>query len=123
MFEYLPMVTKDDVKAVRKHIMPLLLDSANECTERMVGEHKTAEWAIDCVCRELEQVNPTLVPAVKAVADAVAIQLRGKVESEPLWRAEMMAIVSVLALLRLINRALEAKEKEKGDLASSRTLD
>jgi len=114
MFEHLPMVTKDDVKAVRKYIMPLLLDSANECTERMVAEHKTPEWAIDCVSRELEQVNPTLVPAVKAVADAVAIQLRGKVESEPLWRAEMMAIVSVLALLRLIDRALEAKEKEKG---------
>lgn len=111
MFEHLPRVIKDDVKLVRKYIMPILLGLANDCTGRMFAEKKRREWVMDCVCGELEQANPVLVPAVKAVADAVAIQLRAKVDSEPLWRAQVMAIVSVLALLRLIDRALEAKEK------------
>jgi len=111
MFEHLPKVTKDDVKVVRKYIMPLLLSSANECTARMFAEKKRREFVMDCVCKELQQANPVLVPAVKAVADAVAIQLRGKADSEPLWRAQVMAVVSVLALLRLIDRAVEIREK------------
>lgn len=109
MFEHLPTASKDDFKTVRKYLMPLLLGSANECTETMFSEDKKPEWAIDCLCQELKQVNPTMVPAVKAVADAMAIQLQGKVDSELLWRAEMMSIVSVLALLLVIDRALEAR--------------
>ena len=108
MFEHLPRVRKDDVKMVRKYMMPILLGLANDCTERMFAEQKRWEWVMDCVCVELEQANPSLVPAVKALADAVAIQLRGTVDSELLWRAQVMAIVSVLALLCLIDRGLEA---------------
>ena len=114
MFEHLPEITKDDVKAVRKYYMPLLLDSANQCTEMMIAEDKKPEWVIDCICKELEQVNSALVPAVKAVADAIAIQLRGKVDAWLMLRSEVMAIVSVLALLRVVDHALEAKEKGRG---------
>lgn len=111
MFEHLPTVTKDDIKAVRKYHMPLFLELANQCTERMEEGKETPDGAMDCVCRGLGLLNPLLVPAVKAVAEAVNIQLREKVEPGLLWRAGMMAIVSVLALLCAIDRALEVKEK------------
>jgi len=111
MFEHLPKVKKDDVKVVRKFYMTMLLASADDCTVRMFAEKKRQEWVMDCVCDELKQANPVLVPAVKAVADAMAIQLRGTVDSEALWRAQLMAIVHVLTVLCLIDRALQAKEK------------
>jgi hypothetical protein len=102
------VVTKKDVKTVAKYYIPLLLGSANQCTERMVAGQEMPEWVMDCVCRDLEQVNPVMALAVKAVGDAVAIQLRGKVDSEPVWRAQIMVMVSVLALLCVIDRTLGA---------------
>jgi hypothetical protein len=53
------------------------------------------------------------VKAVGAVAAQVAEELKGKVEPGTEWRVGLTAVPRVLAILRLIDRALEAKELDK----------
>ena len=73
---------------------------------------ETPPEAIDYACEELAQVNPLLV-AVRAAAYGVAGVLAGDVEPGVEWQAGIVAVPGILAVLRLIDRALEAKELEQ----------
>lgn len=79
-------------------------DLLKRCTEQT----RTPDEAIDCMCEELNQSNPLLAKAVKAGAYSVAGQLEGEVESGLQWTAGTAAVPGILAVLRLISRALEA---------------
>jgi hypothetical protein len=63
---------------------------------------------------ELYRVNnASLVKVIKAAAYAVVGALKGEVEPGKAWQAGMLAVPGLLCALRLIERALEAKELEE----------
>ena len=82
-------------------------------TKRSTQRTETPPEAIDYACEELAQVNPLLVKAVRAAAYGVAGVLAGDVEPGVEWQAGIVAVPGILAFLRLIDRALEAKELEQ----------
>ncbi len=111
MFEHLPIITEDSVKVMVENELPFFLellkgsmkgtDSPDEAMERIASLYG------------VKDSNPFLVKAVKATAYGVAGELEGEVEPGLEWRAGMAAVPGVMAALRLIDRALEARELEQ----------
>jgi len=64
MFEHLPNITEDSLKVLSEKEMNYFMDLLRRCTEA----NKTPDEAIDCMCYELNQLNPYLVKAVRATA-------------------------------------------------------
>lgn len=108
MFEHLPVITRDNLNVVTGKEIDWFADLLGRCTQ----ETGTPDCAIDCMCDELRRSNPFLVKAVRAAAYAVASQLEGDVDSGLEWKAGVATVPGVLAALRLIDRALEAKDIE-----------
>ena len=105
MFEHLPEITRDNLN--------VLIDKEISCfaslLKRCIEETDTPDGAIDCMCQELNNSNPHLVNAVRASAYSVASELEGDVPRGYEWRAGLATVPGVLAILRLIDRALEAR--------------
>jgi len=114
MFEYLPVVTKGSLDTLTEKEIPHFQTLLNRC----IAETNNPDNTIDCLCYELNKTNPYLAKAVRATAYAVASQLEGHVEAGLEWEAGITAIPGVLATLRLIDRALQAKEMEAQIVAS-----
>lgn len=105
MFEHLPIVTKDVFDDVKGRLI-------SELEIRGVKVGGDVQGTVDMVWAELvSRGNPYLAKSVKDVPYAVADWLKGKVESGSEWQAGMLALIGVVAILNLINRALEVKEK------------
>lgn len=107
MFEYLPKITEENLKVVLQKEM----DYFTELLRRSTSETETPDEAIQIMCSELSLLNPYLAKAVSATAYAVAGEL-DDTEDSIASRAAISTIPGVLATLRLIDRALQAKEME-----------
>ena len=93
MFEHLPWISQDSVEAF--------------------GEAELAEVVI-CVndlLAGLTKINPKLARAVRVTSDVTA----GMITSDPELKHEIESecVVAILVILRLVSRALEAKEMDK----------
>lgn len=106
MFEHLPVISEGNLSVMVDKEIGYFQDLLKRCTR----ETKTPDEAIDCMCEELNQLNPYLVKAVRATAYAVAGELEDDVETELAWGAGIATVPGVLAVLRLIDRALEAQQ-------------
>ena len=112
MFEHLPRVTEESVIAMIEKELPYFKDLLKRCSEGT----ENPDDALDRMCAELglAQDNPWLEKTVRACAWSVGKSLEGEVEPAGVeWTAAMYAVASLLATLRLIDRALEAQELEK----------
>jgi len=107
MFEHLPIITEDNLKVVLQKEMNYF----TELLGRSTSETGTPDEAIQIMVSELSLINPCLAKAVTATAYAVAGEL-DDVEDSIVSRAAITTIPGVLATLRLIDRALQAKEME-----------
>ena len=105
MFEHLPEVTRDNLNVLTDKEISCFASLLKRCIE----ETDTPDGAIDCMCQELNNSNPHLVNAVRASAYSVASELEGDVPRGYEWRAGLATVPGVLAILRLIDRALEAR--------------
>ena len=109
MFEHLPVITEGSVLVMLEKELPYFTERLKTCTAKT----ETPDQAIDCMCQEFIESNPFLVKATRSCAYGVAGELEGEVEPEGAeWRAAMCAVAGLLAALRLVDRALEAKELE-----------
>ena len=108
MFEHLPIISKDNLKMVAEKEVDYFQDLLSRCTD----ETNTPDDAIDCMCRELNELNPHLVKAVRGCVYGIAGVLEDKVEPGREWEAGVASVPGVLAVLRLIDRALEAQKLE-----------
>jgi len=110
MFENLPVITEDSVNVMLDKELAYFRDLLKRCTV----ETKGPDQAIDCACKEFSERNPYLVKAVRACAYGVAKTLEDDgIDGAVAWEAGVLAVPGLLAALRLIDRALEAKELEK----------
>lgn len=104
MFEHLPIVTKGVSEEVVERLIP-------ELEIRGVKVGGDVQGTVDMVWAELcSRGNPYLAKSVRDVPYAVADWLEGKVESGTEWQAGMLALMGVVAILNLIDRALGAKD-------------
>lgn len=109
MFEHLPVITQDSLEVMIETELPHFTEMLRQCTEGT----ETPDEAIDCLCEEFRR-NPNLLKAVRACAYGVADTLRDDgVDGAVAWQAGILAVPGLLAALRLIDRALEAKKLEK----------
>ena len=108
MFEHLPKITEGNLGVVAEKEIDYFKGLLTRCSEVT----NTPDHVIDCMCRQLNRCNPYLVKAVKASAYSVAGQSEGDVEAGFEWKAGLACTASLLATLRLIDRALEAQEIE-----------
>lgn len=109
MFEHLPVITQDSLDVMVDKELLYFTGLLRRCTEGA----ETPDEAIDCACEEFSS-NPNLVKAVRACAYGVPDTLRDDgVDGAVAWDAGILAVPGLLAALRLIDRALEAKELEK----------
>lgn len=110
MFDYLPMITPENIDVMVFKELPYFRGKLRGCCSGT----QTPDEAIKCLCSEFVNTNPLLVNAVRACAYGVAGELQDEVEPEGTeWRAAFSAVAGLLAALRLIDRALEAKELEQ----------
>ena len=109
MFEHLPVITKDSVEVMRDKELPFFFGLLKRCRE----EAKTPDEAIDILCEVFAGANPSLVRGIRICAYAVAQEL-GRLRVVVQWQAALSAVAMFLTVLRLIDRALEAKELEEG---------
>jgi hypothetical protein len=108
MFEHLPKITEDNLRVVSEKEIDHFKNLLRRCTEVA----RTSDEAMNCLCESLSLINPYLAKAVKATAYAVAKDLEDHVEPEIAWEAGIITIPGVLAVLRLMDRALEARDIE-----------
>lgn len=106
MFQHLPTVTEDNLKVVVEKDFPCFRDLLSRC----IKEGQTPVEAIEHACSELYRFsNPWLAEAVKTATYHGTLGVL-KAEGELGLQAEIMAASILLAALRLIDRALEAKK-------------
>jgi len=106
MFEHLPVVTDADVEKMVEdweHYLDLMMQS--------VKRTKTLDEAINSTCAELSLRNPELVGAVRGPVFGILGLFKDRGEPERSGAA-MAAVPTVLAVLCLIDRALEAQGVE-----------
>jgi len=108
MFEHLPRITEENLDVVTDKEIDYFAELLRHCSK----QSETPDEAIDCMCNELNRLNPHLVKAVRGAAYSVAAQLEGEIDTGLEWKAGVATVPGVLATLRLIDRALEAKQLE-----------
>ena len=104
MFEHLPVVTDADVEKMLgdwQYYLDLMIQS--------IKKTRTLDEAINSICTELSLRNPELVGAVSGPVFGILGLFKDRGEPEKSGAA-MTAVPTVLAVLCLIDRALEAKE-------------
>jgi len=107
MFEHLPAVTDADVEKMMEDWQNYL-----DLMTLSIKRTKTLNEAMDSTCAELSLRNPKLVGAVRNPVFSILGLFKDKGEPERSGAA-MTAVPTVLAVLCLIDRALEAKELDK----------
>ena len=113
MFEHLPVVSFEDGFEMVKKDVPYFERVVQECVERTKrGKDVMAPEVIYCACHELSQRNPSLGAAVMAHVMALATVSMDDVGAQRAWIDSLAALAGELAILCLVDRALEA---EKGD--------
>jgi hypothetical protein len=105
MFEYLPVVSEADAKVNAEKDLPYFRALMRQCMKRTDIGSEVVEYA----CDELTEHSPGLGVAVEGYAEAMARGLEGDVGSRVAWADALGAAAGVLTILRLIDRALEAK--------------
>ena len=108
MFQHLPEITESNLKVVLEKEMDYFTNLLRRCTE----ETKMPDEAIDYMCVELNRTNPLLVKAVRGTVYAVAGELEDDIKTELAWGAGIAFVPGILAILRLLDRALEAQKME-----------
>jgi hypothetical protein len=118
MFEYLPVVSfKDGFEMVKKDV-PYFERVVQQCVERTkIGNEVRMLEVINCACHELNQCNPLLGAAVMAGTTALATILMNDVTEKEAWISALASLTGELAILCLIDRALEVRKTEKGAVA------
>ncbi len=112
MFEHLPIITEASVKVLVDKELPFFIELLKGCVRQSESPDEVIERIASLY--EVKDTNPFLVKVVKAAAYGVAGELEGEVEPGLEWWAGLAAVPGVMAALRLIDRALEAKELEQG---------
>jgi len=107
MFQNLPEITESNLRVVLEKEMDYFTELLRRCTVT-----KTPDEAIDCMCAELNRTNPLLVKAVRGTVYAVAGELEDDIKTELAWGAGIAFVPGILAILRLLDRALEAQKME-----------
>ena len=108
MFEYLPTITDDNLNTVVEKEIDYFQDLLGRC----VKETETPNEAIDCICSELSQSNPNLVRAIRGAAYSVFGELEDDCSLDVAWTGALATVAGVLVALRLVDRALQAKQME-----------
>ena len=107
----LPQYTEDNLTVFTDKELDWFIN----LTSGAMKSAKDIDEAIDLVCSELHRNNnPNLVKAIRGAVYGVAGEIEDEVEEEIRWRAGLATIPGILAILRLIDRALEAKYLEAG---------
>lgn len=108
MFEHLPIITEDNARGMAENELDYFHDRLREGTEQSAASESEV---FDYCCSELYELNnPYLAKAVGAIVSNVAEELKGKVDPGAEWRIGLTAVPGALAILRLIDRALESEE-------------
>jgi hypothetical protein len=119
MFEYLPVVSFEDGFEMVKRDVPYFEGVVQQCVERTkIGNEVMMFEAMDCACHELNQRNPSLGVAVMSGTTALATVLMNDVAENEAWMSALASLTGELAILRLIDRALEVRTTEKGAVAT-----
>lgn len=117
MFEHLPTISEDNLTVFKEKELLWFVDL-------MKGVMKTAknqDEAIDLACGELHRNNnPYLVKAVRGCIYGVVGEIEDEVEPGIEWRAGLAVIPGILAILYLIDRAIQAQQLKAQLLQKSR---
>lgn len=106
MFEHLPKITEDNLTVFGEKELGRFVDLIGGAMKTA----KTPDEAIDLTCGEIRRNNnPYLIKAIRGAVYGVAGEIEDEVEEEIRWRAGLAAVPGILAILRLIDRALQAK--------------
>lgn len=109
MFEHLPAITKESLNVMIEKELSYFKEILRLCTE----ETPELDKVVDCACQEFKDSNPNLAKAVFACAYGVSETLKDEGVNQGItWQAGTLTVPGVLALLRLIDRALESSEME-----------
>ena len=107
MFESLPIITEDNFTVFSQKEFSWFCDL-------MSGAFKSAESvdeAIDLACSELQRNNNLyLVKAIRGGVYGVMGEIEDEVEEEVKCRAGLATIPGILVILRLVERAIEARQ-------------
>lgn len=106
MFEHIPTITEDNLAVFKDKELDWVVNLMKRCCAK--GTEMPDE-VIDCACEELNQSNPYLVKAIRGAVYGVAGEIEDEVEEGLEWRAGLAALPGILAILRLIDRALQAQ--------------
>jgi len=105
LFEHLPVITEADAKVNMEKDFPYFTKLVRQCMKRTDIGSEVVEYA----CDELTEHSPGLGIAVEGYAEAMARALEHYVGSRVAWAHALGGAARVLTVLRLIDRALEAK--------------
>jgi len=109
MFEHIPKITDESVNVVLEKELVRFRSIITRCQQ---AEH-TLDEVIDMGCEEFAPHNPNLLRAVRGCAFGVFGGLEDDYGPEVAWRAGVLTIPGILAVLRLIDREVEAQEMER----------
>lgn len=110
MFQHLPVITIDSIEAFMAKELPYFADWIKQRWD----EVETVDQAVDLACWEFREGNPRLVRGVRACVFAVTNTLVDEgVSDEVASTVGALALADFLALLRLIDRTLEAADLER----------
>lgn len=110
MFEHLPLITKESLDVMIEKELGYFKELLRHSTDDTPG----LDTAVSLACSEFKDANPNLLKAVRACAYGIAETLEEDgVAPQITWKASVLAVPGVLAVLRLIDRAIESQELER----------
>ena len=104
-FENLPVITEVNIKVNKENDFPYF----KKIVQQYMKQTDEGIEVVERVCDELTEHSPGLGVAVEGYAQAMAIGLEYYVGSRVAWANTLGQVGCILPILRLIDRALEAK--------------